>query len=132
MISVHSSAVIDRPVQDVWAYVADPGNEPTWHTDILEIKPEADPSAELPSRWDLGSRWLVTVQFMGRKQYVVEITGLEPNHRLEITTQTGPMRPVATYRFEPADDGTRFASGSSPISRRIRCRARVLAGSAQR
>jgi uncharacterized protein YndB with AHSA1/START domain len=108
MISIESSAVIGRPVDDVWAFVADPHNEPTWHTDILDIRPEADPSGQLPSRWDLGSRWLVTVQFMGRKQYVVEITGLEPNRRVEITTQTGPMRPIATYRFKPANGGTRF------------------------
>ena len=108
MISVEDSAVIDRPIADVWAFVVDPHNEPTWHTDILDIRPEADPSGQLPNRWHLGSRWLVTVQFMGRKQYVVEITGLEPNRRVEITTQTGSMRPIATYGFEPAGRGTRF------------------------
>ena len=45
---------------------------------------------------------------MGRRQYVVQVTGLEPNRRLEITTRTGPMRPIATYLLEPSTDGTRF------------------------
>lgn len=108
MIRVESSAVIDRPVQDVWAFVSDPRNEPKWHTDILAIRSEADPSGEPGSNWALGSTWLVTVRFMGRRQYDVEITGLERDHRLEITTQTGPMKPVATYRLEPANGGTRF------------------------
>jgi uncharacterized protein YndB with AHSA1/START domain len=108
MISVESSAVIGRPVQDVWAFVSDPRNEPKWHTDILEIKSEADPSSGPGSTWVLGSTWLVTVQFMGRRQYVVQVTGLEPNRRLEITTTTGPMKPIATYLFEPANGGTRF------------------------
>lgn len=108
MISVENSAVIERPVQDVWAFVSDPRNEPKWHTDILEIKSEADPSSEPGGSWVLGSTWLVTVQFMGRRQYVVQITGLEPNRRLEITTKTGPMKPIATYLFEPANGGTRF------------------------
>jgi hypothetical protein len=51
---------------------------------------------------------------MGRKQHVVEITGLEPNRRVEITTQTGPMRPIATYRFKPANGGTRLAASHDP------------------
>ena len=92
----------------MWAFVSDPRNEPKWHTDILEIKSEADPSSGPPSSWVLGSTWLVTVQFMGRRDYVVEITGLEPNRRLEITTKTGAMKPIATYLFEPANGGTRF------------------------
>ena len=108
MISAESSAVIARPIQEVWAFVSDPRNEPKWHTAILEIRPEADPSSGPPSSWELGSTWLVTVQFMGRREYVVEITGLEPYRRLEITTKTGPMRPIVTYLFEPANGGTRF------------------------
>jgi len=108
MISVESSEVIARPVQEVWAYVSDPRNEPKWHTDILEIKSEADPSGGPGSSWVLGSTLLVTVQFMGRRQYAVQVTGLEPDRRLEITTMTGPMRPTATYLLEPADGRTRF------------------------
>ena len=47
MISVESDAVIDRPVQDVFAFVSDPTNEPKWHTDILEIRPAPDSLAAL-------------------------------------------------------------------------------------
>jgi hypothetical protein len=108
LISVESSAVIERSVQDVWAFVSDPRNEPKWHTDILKIKSDADTSGGSGSTWVLGSTWIVSVQFMGRREYLVQITGLEPNRRLEITTKTGPMRPIATYLFEPADGGTRF------------------------
>jgi uncharacterized protein YndB with AHSA1/START domain len=108
MISAESAVVLSRPVEEVWAFVSDPRNEPKWHTDILAIKSEADPSSGPEGSWDLGSTWLVTVQFMGRRDYVVQITGLEPNRRVEITTKTGPMKPVATYLFEPANGGTRF------------------------
>jgi hypothetical protein len=41
-----------------------------------------------PGSW--GGTWLVTVQFIGRKEYEVEITGLETNRRLQFTTRTGP------------------------------------------
>lgn len=108
MITVESSAGISRSVEDVWAFVSDPTNEPKWHTDILDIRSEADPSTGPGDSWVLGTKWHVTVQFMGRRNYLVQITGLEPNRRLEITTRTGPMRPIATYLLEPADGGTRF------------------------
>jgi hypothetical protein len=128
MISIESSAVIGRPVDDVWAFVADPHNEPTWHTDILDIRPEAEPSGQLPSRWDLGSRWLVTVQFMGRKQHVVEITGLEPNRRVEITTRqarcdrsrrTGSSQPTVGRGLRRLMIRTRLP----PVHRRVSLRA---------
>lgn len=107
-ISARSTDVIERPVRDVWAFVSDPRNEPKWHTDILEIKSAADQEGGPGTSWVLGERLLVTVKFMGRREYEVEVTGLEPDHRLEITTRTGPMKPVATYMFESVDENTRF------------------------
>lgn len=103
MISVKSSDVIDRPVGDVFAYAADQSNEPEWHTDVLEIKPT-------PGSPDsgVGSKWIVTIRFMGRNEYEVEVTAFEVNRRVEITTRTGPLRPTTNYLFEPEGDGTRF------------------------
>lgn len=97
-----SSTVIHRSVEDVYAFVSDQANEPTWHTDVVEIRPVAGS----PTR--LGSNWLVTVQFMGRKDYEVQVTALDPNRRVEITTKTGWLRPAATYLMERADGSTRF------------------------
>ena len=102
MISVESSTVIDRSLEDVYGFVSDPTNEPTWHTDILEIRA----AEESPS--GIGSIWKVTVQFMGRKEYQVQLTALDRNRRVEITTTSGPLLPKATYRLEPANGGTRF------------------------
>lgn len=108
MISVESHAVIDRPVQDVFAFVSDQTNEPKWHTDILEIRPAPDSPSDLGSTWSLGSTWLMTVKFMGRKDYLVEVTALEPNRRVEFTTRTGALKPTTNYLFESAAGGTRF------------------------
>jgi uncharacterized protein YndB with AHSA1/START domain len=107
-ISAESSAVIGRPIEDVWAFVSDPRNEPKWHTDILEIRSASDPAGGPPTNWIDGATLLVTVQFMGRREYEVEITGLEANRRLQFTTRTGPVKPTSTYLFESADGDTRF------------------------
>ena len=45
---------------------------------------------------------------MGRKQYLVEVTSLDQNRRVEFTTRTGPLKPTTNYLFESAADGTRF------------------------
>lgn len=120
-ITVESSAIIGRSVDDAWALVSDPRNEPRWHTDIVDIRSAVDPAGGPPTRWILGSTWIVTVQFMWRQEAEVEITGLEANHRIQFTTRTGPMRPIATYRFEAADGGTRFTRRiDMPLSRPMR------------
>jgi hypothetical protein len=102
MISVESDAVIERPVDEVFDFVSDQTNEPKWHTDILDIRPASGSSP------GLGSTWIVTVKFMGRNEHEVEVTRLERNRLVEITTRTGPMKATATYLFEPVDGHTRF------------------------
>jgi carbon monoxide dehydrogenase subunit G len=107
-ITAESSAIIGRSLEDVWAFVSDPRNEPRWHTDILEIKSASDPAGGPPTNWVHGATLLVTVQFMGRREYEVEITGLEASRRLQFTTRTGPVKPISTYLLESADGQTRF------------------------
>jgi uncharacterized protein YndB with AHSA1/START domain len=106
--TVENTAIIERPIGDVWAFASDARNEPRWHTDILEVRSASGPDGGPYTIWRLGDTLLVTVQFMGRNDYEVEVTGLEEGRRLELTTRTGPMRPTATYHFEPEDGSTRF------------------------
>ena len=137
MISADSDIVIDKPVEEVFAFVSDPSNEPKWHTDILEIRPAPDsrnrPGGDLPTSWTLGSTWLVAVSFMGRKEYLVEITGLEPDRRIQFTTRTGPLKPTTTYLFEPAAGGTRFTRHvDMPVQGAFRLMAPLMRGSVQK
>lgn len=101
--------LIERPVEDVFAFASDPHNEPRWHTDILQVRPGTASSSggdELPDSWSHESTWITTVQFMGRKEYEVEVTAFEPNRRIEFTTRTGPVLPVANCLFVPSNGGT--------------------------
>ena len=43
MIKSAESAVVARPAEDVFSYVADLRNEPSWHVDIASVPPETDP-----------------------------------------------------------------------------------------
>jgi uncharacterized protein YndB with AHSA1/START domain len=129
LVSVEAHAVIARPVEEVFAFASEQTNEPTWHTDILEVRPASGASGA----GGLGSRWLVTVAFMGRNEYEVEVTGLEPNRLVEFTTRSGPLRPTTTYRFDPADGGTLFRRHVDiPVQGRFRLMKPVVARVARR
>ena len=107
MISVENSVLIDRHVDDAWAFVSNPRNESAWHTDILQVRRTA-PGWESAESWLPGEEFYATVQFMGRKEYAAEITALEKGRRIEFTTKEGPFRPIASYLLEPVDGATRF------------------------
>lgn len=106
-----ATVLIERPVEEVFAFVSDPHNEPRWHTDIVHVRPATPSSSadrEQPDSWGRHRTWITTVQFMGRKEYEVEVTAFEPNHRIEFTTRTGPLLPIASYLFETSNGGTLF------------------------
>lgn len=106
-----ASVLIEKPVAEVFAFASDPHNEPRWHTDILQVRQRTARSSadgDLPDSWGQEKTWITTVQFMGRKDYEVEVTAFELNHRIEFTTRTGPLLPIANLLFEPSNGGTLF------------------------
>ncbi len=102
MIQATASQTIDRPIQDVFAFVSDAANEPRWHTDVLEVHPSSD----VPVAPGATSRWVV--EFMGRKDMQMRVAELKPNQREVLQATSGPMLPTITYLFEPDNGGTRF------------------------
>lgn len=110
-VVAEAKAAIERPLEDVFAFVSNPNNETMWHTQILQVRPAGGSAerSELPGSWSDGSTWMVTASFMGRRmESEVQVTGFEPDHRIEFTTRSGPVRPIATCRFEGADGATLF------------------------
>jgi uncharacterized protein YndB with AHSA1/START domain len=103
MIERSDSVTINRPVDEVFAYVTDTANDPAWHTDILEARKTSDGPI------DTGTRWHQRIKpFMGVSEATAEVVAFEP-YRMEVLRGVaGPMRPTLTYLFEPSDGGTRF------------------------
>ncbi|MGI8658125.1 MAG: SRPBCC family protein [Candidatus Limnocylindria bacterium] len=103
MIRAEHSVEIDRPIEDVFAFVADQSNEPKWHTDVVEV---VRPGPDQPIQ--LGSSVVWVIDFMGRSEYEAEVTVFEPNRCIELTARRGPLKPILTHRFERAGSGTRY------------------------
>ena len=58
--------------------------------------------------YELGETFQWVIEFGGSKTYSVEITALEPNRLIEITTRESAVLPVLTHTFQPDGEGTRY------------------------
>lgn len=102
MIDETHTVTINRPVNQVFDYVADPLNEPDWHFDVKEVRRSKD------GPYELGETFQWVVKAGGTKTVLLEITALEPNRFIEITTREGPVLPVLTHTFQQDGEGTRY------------------------
>lgn len=100
IISAEHTVVIDRPAHEVFEFVADQRNEPRWHADVVEVRPE--------TRLELGSRVTWVVKFMGEQEYTTEVTAFDDDRLIELTTQEGPMKPILTHTFSASNGSTRY------------------------
>jgi uncharacterized protein YndB with AHSA1/START domain len=103
MIDVANSITINRPVEEVFAYVTDTANDPAWHTDILEARKTSEGAIGTGTTWHQRFK-----PFMGISEGTAEVAAFEPNRMEVLRGVAGPMKPTLTYLFEAADGGTTF------------------------
>jgi uncharacterized membrane protein len=99
-VDVHTEVVIERPVDVVAGYAADPGNSPNWYVNIDSV------SWESPPPLAVGSRIAFVARFLGRRlAYTFEVVEHEPGRRLVMRTAQGPFPMETTYTWAPAGAG---------------------------
>jgi len=104
MPQAQHTVTINRPVDAVFAFVADGEKCPQWRPGVLDIK-------RVSGDGGVGTRYAQGVSGpMGRRIAAdFEITKSEPNRLIEFQTVTGPARPHGRYDFESVDGGTRLS-----------------------
>jgi len=91
--------LIDRPVNVVAAYAADPSNAPDWYANIESVRWETAPPAQL------GSRVAFVARFLGRRlEYTYELVDFVAGERLVMRTAQGPFPMETTYTWTAAGD----------------------------
>ena len=98
------SVVINRPVEEVFAFVTDPNNDPLWQSTSLETEQISEGPV------DVGATFRNISKFLGRRiESTYEVTENEPPHRQCVRITSGPIPGSGCYLFESADGGsTRF------------------------
>jgi uncharacterized membrane protein len=104
MINVEVSTVINRPVSDVFAFVANFENHPKWETNFQNVRL----LASTPN--GVGTTYQCELKLPGQSATSkFEITEYEPNKKIAFEGEAaGPARPKGSFLFEPAAGGTRL------------------------
>ena len=101
LIRIEHSIVIDRPLDDVFAYLAAPGNMSEWQDAVLD----ASAIGDVPIGAD--TRVRVRRRFMGQiVTLVLETTEFKPNERFSFASESGPIALSGTVAVGPHEGGT--------------------------
>ncbi len=100
---VEVSVVIERPIEEVFAYVADPENLPEWASTVLEV--HKDGSGLLQE----GQTFTSVGKFLGRRlEMPFEVSAHEPPRLHSHRSTGGPIPNEWTLTFEEEQGGTRY------------------------
>jgi uncharacterized protein YndB with AHSA1/START domain len=100
-MKVERTISIQRPPSDVFAYISDIRNDPSWHTDVVEVRSSTE--AVEP-----GTVFNVRVKpSMGVSEGTMTVSRLEPGRLVEFQGRMGRMNPTVTNVCEPEASGTR-------------------------
>jgi uncharacterized protein YndB with AHSA1/START domain len=104
MIKEERSVVIDRPIEEVFAYVTDQTNTPNWQAGLVDVqRTTAGPIG-------VGTKHTFVRNFIGRRMEADnEYVAYEPDRLVTFRTTSGPSL-VASYLFDTVPEGTRVTS----------------------
>ena len=102
MIEHQVSVHLNKPVEQVFAFLIDTGKLSTWQSNLIK----SESLTEGPMR--TGSRFREVRRINNKEEEIEgEITTLELNKRLETKTVTKPQA-VVSYALDPEQGGTRL------------------------
>lgn len=105
MIQAEASIVIDRPIEDVFAFVANQHNAPQWQPTLLEVRRITDGPI------GVGTRHSVVRAFMGQQMEVTnEYVKFEPNEEITFTGGDDHMRFSTSFLFERVESATKITN----------------------
>ncbi len=110
MVRFNAHVVIDRPAQEVFAFVAHGENGPIWNSAVREVrKVSAGPEG-------VGTEYWMSRQLpRGRVGNTLRVVEYEPNQRYSIQVTSGPTPFLYRYTFEPAGSGTRMSLSAEGV-----------------
>jgi carbon monoxide dehydrogenase subunit G len=94
---------VNRPLEEVFAFVGDFANAERWDPGVASSRALTDPPVRIGSRYDL------IVVFNGRRlPMIYEVTAYDPPHRVELRGTGSTVNALDDIRFEQTERGTRI------------------------
>lgn len=104
MIAFTNTIRINRPIEDVYAYLSDLEHTPEWNWAITETK-KATPG---PAR--VGTRYQQTRTVPQRETEILEITALEADRHIEVQGTLARFAAQVSYHLDKTDVGTEITN----------------------
>jgi uncharacterized protein YndB with AHSA1/START domain len=100
MPSAQHQVTIDRPVSEVFSFVADGETATRWRPGVIDIAHVSGTGA--------GAVYRQGVKGPGGRRIAAdyEVTAYEPDRRLAFRAIAGPVRPTGEYRFQASNGAT--------------------------
>jgi uncharacterized protein YndB with AHSA1/START domain len=95
---------IDRPVEQVFSFLADLENVPRWNYAIEETRKAT------PGPVGVGTEYRQVRSLPRRSEERLEVTELEPDRRLVVAGTLGPFPATVSYELDASGGGTRVVN----------------------
>jgi hypothetical protein len=103
MVRSAESVVVARGTGEVFGYVADLRNEPSWHVDIASVPSDTDPVPVVGKTYALKFK-----PFMGKTDGTFTALEVVAGARVVYRGDFAGLQPRITYTVEQVGEGTRF------------------------
>jgi carbon monoxide dehydrogenase subunit G len=104
MINLDLGVLIDRPVKDVFAFVANPNNMSKWNSAVVSLEQVT------PGAVGVGTKFKTVGEMMGRRiEGDMQVTAYEPDTQCGFQVQAGPMQVNLTMTFKTVGTGTKVS-----------------------
>jgi uncharacterized protein YndB with AHSA1/START domain len=101
MIKIEHSIVVNRPVDEVFAYATDVSKVPEWQTSALE--------AHVDGTMQAGATGAIVRKFLGRRmESNVQFDEYDPPRKFAVRATSGPVQFRVQQTYEPTDEGARI------------------------
>ena len=102
MVKVEGTIVINRPIEEVFAFLTNPDNAPLWQGSVLESKQTSEGPV------GVGTSGQMVSQFLGRRmESTWEVTEYELNRKATLKSTSGPVPYKQSATVESVDEGTK-------------------------
>jgi uncharacterized membrane protein len=105
MARTEHTVVVERPPDEVFAFLTDVSSVPEWQSGAVEVRQlEPEPSV------GVGTKYVQVLKFLGRQfEATIEVTEYEPGRRFSIKTLSGPVPFQVQHTLEPSNgEGTKL------------------------
>ena len=104
MINLDLGALIDKPIKDVFAFVANPNNMSKWNSAVVSLEQIT------PGAVGVGTKFKSVGEMMGRRmEGEMQITAYEPDTQCGFQVNAGPMQINLTLTFKTVGTGTKIS-----------------------